>query len=1392
MRNVFLRRAFGALSMCMALTATAQENVPVKTGAYTPDWEGVEAWECPDWFRNAKFGIWAHWGPQCEPEGGDWYAHHMYYPGGVQDYHINRYDDPSVFGFIDVINEWKAENWNPQELIDLYYSVGARYFMTLGQHHDNFDLWESDYQIWNSTNMGPMRDIVGEWKKACDKYDLPLGVSMHGSHAWLWYEVGRDDDCMITKDQGAGKWWDGFDPQELYEQNVDGHGSDNLSYDYMNGGIIHSQWEWGNGASKPTERYKTKFQNRVLECINKYSPDMIYFDDTVFPFYGNEDGVGLNILSHYYNHSAEQNGGDQQVVVMAKKLESSHKRSILWDVERGIPDKAQELPWQTCTCLGGWHYSYSDYQNGWYKSAQHVISMLVDIVSKNGNMLLSVPLRGDGTPDEKELAILADIKAWMDVNSISIYGTRPWKTFGEGPLADASNPLTGQGFNEGNNYSMNDVRFVERNDTVFATIMRWPSSGDYAFKSFGKASKYYSGEVKKVTLLGYGEVAHRFDIEGLVVNIPDDAKESLAPVFAIEFDENSSTEVALKDILPLYSAKVDELRPLISYNTGKWNRAAIEEYAQAVEAAQTQVGQGTVAEQRALRDLNTAYEKLMAEGQNHGTAPDYELGFDLTSDMLVEAEDFSVVEMGSRFGTPEHWTVENYYIPQNDASKGVKNGVDFYEGMACLSLGVWSGEDVADYESDVRNARLYRKVHLEPGRYYFGAGYNANYQLSQAYIFASTSLLNTDEIPAKSIAFESIDKAGLDLSVRGIWFTLDEEQDVYLGFQANLKSGSGTQEFRAQKLVLRGYGVMDFTAFDELRMRVDGVIEQTIVSNNTGYYSRQAVAELTAVLDEAWKIDENTTPEVLFEAYNTLETALDKFLEAGLVPGGIAKTTGAEDITIDTFGERERFTRLDESVTTRFAAPRDWTVENFKIPNGGDGVKGGLDKYAGYDCLFLGVWNDAGSNQEGDLKDARLYRKVLLKPGRYYFGANYEACNQISNSAYIFAASETMPTTDIPTNSIAWYNINKSGTGTTHGIYFTIEEEQEVILGFQMNLMEGSRTQEIRVKEVTLLYYGEVSYEKIQELITEIEAGLEGVKINDNTGYYSKEAYDTFLEVVNAAKQVKETDDFDTLNDAFQALSDAYADFQENGRILPTQPDDIDAYDITIDVLKENKEFARADKSITTRFASPLHWMVDNYGVQSPSEGIRGGLDKYPGYDCLTLNVWDDKQNTTSDLTDARIYQEVTLDAGTYYFGAKIEALYNIHKGYIFASENILGTYDIETEATAWADLNKCDKDGKFWGIYFTLEEETTLYLGFQADLKGGASAQEFRAAEVSLLRYGGALTGIEDITEKITSWDENAPARFYSITGVELGKAPAHGFFIVRQAGKSWKMFRK
>jgi len=530
MRNAS-KMLLGVCLLSSVLTVGAQ-GVAVETGIYAPDWESLSAWECPEWFKDAKFGIWAHWGPQCQAEDGDWYARGMYYEGDWQyNYHVSHFGNPSEYGLKELIRDWKVADWQPDSLVKLYKAVGARYFFALGQHHDNFDLWDSPYQEWNSVRLGPQKDLLRGWSEACKKYGLPLGVSMHGSHTWTWLEISQDYDGNLTKADGEGKWWEGLDPQELYAQ------QHTPSTGYKVSSTIHNQWDWGNGVSLPSQAYKQKFLNRVLECVNDYDPAMLYFDDTVLPFYGCDERVGLNILTHYYNHRANRSSdGKADVVVMGKKLEMMHKQAMLWDVERGVPDRPQENYWQTCTCIGSWHYDRGLYERDGYKSAQQVVDMLVDIVSKNGNLLLSVPIRANGTLDEKEMKVLYGIKAWMDQNGRSIYGTRPWKTFGEGPLAESAQPLSAQGFNESNNYSALDVRYVVRHDTVFATILRWPSAGSrFTFKALGVGSEYYSGRIAGVTLLGHGAVGFVQDVDGLTVTLPNKPCNEIAPVFEVTF-----------------------------------------------------------------------------------------------------------------------------------------------------------------------------------------------------------------------------------------------------------------------------------------------------------------------------------------------------------------------------------------------------------------------------------------------------------------------------------------------------------------------------------------------------------------------------------------------------------------------------------------------------------------------------------------------------------------------------------------------------------------------------------------------------------------------------------------------------------------------------------------
>lgn len=515
-------------------TDTSKE--PMAKGPYEASVESLSAYECPEWFRDAKFGIWAHWGPQCQPEDGDWYARKMYIPGDqAYKYQIDTKGHPSEYGFKDWLPDWKADKWEPDSLVKLYKETGARYFMALANHHDNVDLYNSRYQEWNTVNVGPHKDIIGGWAAACKKYGLPLGVSVHAAHSWCWYEVSRGSDTKgplkgvmydgrLTKEDGKGKWWEGLDPQELYEQ------SHELSPNNRN-------WDWEEGqVTPPDQKFTDKLYNRTVQLINDYEPDIVYFDDTYLPLWPVTD-VGLDIVAHYYNKSAAANGGKANCVVTGKVLNDWQKETIVWDVERGAPDTIQELPWQTCTCIGSWHYDKHVYYNDGYKTPAKVIAMLVDVVSKNGNLLLNIPLKGDGSMDETEYGIVKQIGKWMKINSESIYDTRPWKIYGEGPTAEQTNPMRDQGFNEGKqNLGSNDIRFNAKGDkTLYVTVFGTPSE-DVTVKSLGLKTAQNSRKIKSISMLGSDEkIAWAQDKDVLTITKPQEIPSPEAVVFKVIF-----------------------------------------------------------------------------------------------------------------------------------------------------------------------------------------------------------------------------------------------------------------------------------------------------------------------------------------------------------------------------------------------------------------------------------------------------------------------------------------------------------------------------------------------------------------------------------------------------------------------------------------------------------------------------------------------------------------------------------------------------------------------------------------------------------------------------------------------------------------------------------------
>jgi alpha-L-fucosidase len=508
------------------------DSAAAAAGRFQPTWASLQRYQVPDWYRDAKFGLWAHWGPQCQPERGDWYARGMYQEGSDQyKYHVEKYGHPSKFGFKDVINEWKAEEWNPDELLALYKKAGAKYFVCLANHHDNFDLYDSKHQPWNSTRLGPKKDLVGGWAKAAKKQGLRFGVSVHAAHTWSWLEpaqradkngplAGVPYDGNVTTANGQGKWWQGYDPQALYAQNHP------LSENSQDNGMIHRQWDWGNGVTPPSKAYCEKFYNRTIELLDKYEPDLVYFDDTALPLWPVSD-AGLRIAAHMYNTSRQRHGGRNEAVINGKILTPEQRKCMVWDIERGQSNQIEPLPWQTCTCIGQWHYDRRIYDRHGYKSAQTVVHTLIDVVSKNGNLLVSVPVRGNGSIDEQERAVVEGIAAWMQVNGESIYGTRPWKIFGEGPAQENAAALSAQGFNEGKGkaFGAQDIRFVTKGEVLYATALGWPTDGQLLITALAVGSPHWPQPVRRVEVLGYtgGPLAFERTAQGLRVTLPTPA-----------------------------------------------------------------------------------------------------------------------------------------------------------------------------------------------------------------------------------------------------------------------------------------------------------------------------------------------------------------------------------------------------------------------------------------------------------------------------------------------------------------------------------------------------------------------------------------------------------------------------------------------------------------------------------------------------------------------------------------------------------------------------------------------------------------------------------------------------------------------------------------------------
>ncbi len=475
-------------------------------GPYKPNWDSLLQYETPEWYRDAKFGIWAHWSPQCVPEAGDWYARNMYVEGSKDyKYQLQHYGHPSKFGYKDLCPQWTLLNWQPEELIQRYKKAGAKLFIALANHHDGFDAWNSKHQPWNSVNLGPHRDVIGEWAATARNNGLRFGVTVHQARNWWWFQTshGQDSsgpktgvpyDGRLVMEQGKEQWWQGYDPQQLYAPK---HPASAL----------------------PDISYVRNFYDRTRDLIDQHDPDLLYFDNALLPL----GWGGMNIGAYFYNHNLRTHGGKLEAILNIKNVPDHLAKAVVADYERGLTDKIMPFVWQSETCIGEWHYDRKLFDKagefGGYTPPRDVIHWLIDTVSKNGTFILNVPGKPDGTVDTKELAVVDQIAAWMQNNGDAIYATRPWKIYGEGPNLVKSGSFQG---NSVSRLGEKDVRFTRNKagNVVYAIILGWPTE-PVSVQALGTSAATNPGKIENVELLGTEEkVDWKQASDGLKLTLP--------------------------------------------------------------------------------------------------------------------------------------------------------------------------------------------------------------------------------------------------------------------------------------------------------------------------------------------------------------------------------------------------------------------------------------------------------------------------------------------------------------------------------------------------------------------------------------------------------------------------------------------------------------------------------------------------------------------------------------------------------------------------------------------------------------------------------------------------------------------------------------------------------
>jgi len=457
-----------------------------RSGPFIPSWQSLADYRVPQWYEDAKFGIFIHWGVYAVPAfGNEWYPRNMYIHDHPEfKHHVETYGPQSTFGYKDFIPRLTAEKYDPAQWADLFKKAGARYVVPVAEHHDGFAMYDCSFSRWTAVKMGPKRDIVGELAAAVRGEGMVFGLSSHRAEHWWFFDEGMTFDSDV-RDPRYADFYGPARPRFEKRENV-------------------------NPAMYPDDAFLNDWLARTCELVDKYRPQLVWFDWWI-------DNLAFipylqKFAAYYYNRGAQWDDG----VAINYKLNAFPEGTAVLDIERGQLKTIRPMLWQNDTSVSKNSWGYI--KNHEYKSATTIIHDLIDVVSKNGCLLLNIGPRPDGTIPEPEEQILLEIGRWLAVNGEAIYATRPWLTFGEGPTEVFEGGFTDT---KRQPFTPQDVRFTTKGDVLYATLLGWPQNREVCIRSLSTTSSLYQRTISRVDLLGSSEpVTWRRDNDGLTVKLP--------------------------------------------------------------------------------------------------------------------------------------------------------------------------------------------------------------------------------------------------------------------------------------------------------------------------------------------------------------------------------------------------------------------------------------------------------------------------------------------------------------------------------------------------------------------------------------------------------------------------------------------------------------------------------------------------------------------------------------------------------------------------------------------------------------------------------------------------------------------------------------------------------